>query len=319
MLDINDFNQKQTIFVFITDGDSISYSNDNLVIKSKDNKIKGQVTCYRLFSVFIVGHTKISTGLIYRAKKFGFSIVLMNSYFKPYQVIDCKKEGNTLLKQHQYHYNDIDIAKHIVLNKLKNQKIQLNGIRNKSEMLKEDINKIDGYCNCVNKCKDIYELMGYEGLAAKLYFKNFFMGMLPSGRKPRVKCDITNAILDIGYTLLFSYIESILDIYGFDTYCGVLHKQFYMRKSLVCDIIEPFRVIIDLQVKKSLNLNQFKQKDFKIYSGRYELDFQQSKQYIQVLLNPILDNKEKIFRYIQQYYRCFMKQKEISDYPEFLI
>lgn len=43
-----------------------------------------------------------------------------------------------------------------------------------------------------------------------------------------------------------------------DVYCGVLHTMFYMRKSLVCDVMEPFRAIVDEQVKKSLNLGQFK-------------------------------------------------------------
>ncbi len=43
----------------------------------------------------------------------------------------------------------------------------------------------------------------------------------------------------------------MLYIYGFDVFCGVLHRQFYMRKSLVCDVIEPFRPIIDLQIRKA--------------------------------------------------------------------
>lgn len=47
-------------------------------------------------------------------------------------------------------------------------------------------------------------------------------------------------------------------LHAMDVYCGVLHTMFYMRKSLVCDVMEPFRVIVDEQVKKSLNLGQFK-------------------------------------------------------------
>ena len=41
-------------------------------------------------------------------------------------------------------------------------------------------------------------------------------------------------------------------LHAMDVYCGVLHTMFYMRKSLVCDVMEPFRAIVDEQVKKSL-------------------------------------------------------------------
>ena len=86
-----------------------------------------------------------------------------------------------------------------------------------------------------------------------------FEGLNWKGRKPRIKFDYINSSLDIGYTVLFTFIEVIANSFGFDIYVGVLHKQFYMRKSLICDFVEPFRTIIDEQVKKSINLKQIKE------------------------------------------------------------
>ena len=44
-------------------------------------------------------------------------------------------------------------------------------------------------------------------------------------------------------------------------------KEFYMRKSLVCDLVEPLRPIIDQQVKKSINLKKlWKTKPFGVKS-----------------------------------------------------
>ncbi len=53
-----------------------------------------------------------------------------------------------------------------------------------------------------------------------------------NGRQPRVKRDKINLLMDIGYTVLFNYIEAILNIYGFDIYKGNLHKEFYKKKII---------------------------------------------------------------------------------------
>jgi len=126
---------------------------------------------------------------------------------------------------------------------------------------------------------------------------------------------MTNALLDIGYTLLFSFIEAMLEIYGFDLYVGVLHQSFFMRKSLVCDLVEPFRCIIDDCVKKSINLGKFQEKDFLVENLRYDLKWKKSPEYVSILMEPILENKSEIFIFIQLYYRAFMKQLKESDYP----
>lgn len=101
MIDRTDFVKKQIIFYFPSQGDKMSFQNDNIVIKDKDKKTKFQATCYRIFLIFVVGDTTITTGLLSRAKKFGFSLCLMNRNMKMYQFIGARMEGNTLLRKRQ--------------------------------------------------------------------------------------------------------------------------------------------------------------------------------------------------------------------------
>ena len=101
MLNANDFNKKQIIFLIPKDGDKLTFSNDNIVVKDKNGKIKYQSTCYRLFMLCIVGNVSITSGLIQRSKKFGFSICLMTTSFKVYEVMGARMEGNTLLRTNQ--------------------------------------------------------------------------------------------------------------------------------------------------------------------------------------------------------------------------
>jgi CRISPR-associated protein Cas1 len=320
MITFNDFRYKQILFVFLNEGEKVSFSNDNIIVKDKEGKIKFQSTCYRLFSVFLIGSLSFTDQLIKKSHHFGFSIVLMTSSFRVHDILGFHMEGNVLLRKKQYQYIGNDLAKHILYNKLTNQRYALNLQRQKSLEVKTAIQKIDGYLNEILIYDgEIEGLLGIEGSAARIYFKNHFNNIDWQGRKPRIKNDYINSTLDIGYTLVFNLIDTMLRLFGFDTYQGVMHKQFYMRKSLVCDLIEPFRPLIDLQIKKAINLNQCKPDDFMKKNGRYDLKWEKNKEYTAFLMKPLIEEKEEIFLYIQSYYRCFIKEKEIKKFPTYRI
>lgn len=319
MIDKTDFVKKQIVFYFPSQGDKISFQNDNLVIKDREKKTKFQATCYRIFLIFVVGDTTITTGLLSRAKKFGFSICLMNRNMKMYQFISARMEGNTILRKRQYDYQGMKVGSSIILNKIENQRAALMNLRNKNDLLLEAIGNLDRYIGKLKEIEpDLNRIMGIEGSAARTYFPQMFSNARWNGRKARIKCDYVNASLDIGYTILFNVIDALLNVYGFDEYYGVLHRCFYMRKSLVCDLQEPFRPIIDYATRKAINLKQIKEDDFAVYNMRYVLDWKKSPEYMQIYLKEILKYKEEIFLYIQGYYRAVMKKKSIKEYPVFV-
>lgn len=315
MITAPDFSKKQIVFVFCINGEKFQIRNDNLVVTNDNGQTKLQISCYRLFAINIIGDCSLTSVLIKKANKFGFFIALFSVGFHLNQIIGEQKQGNTILKQKQYLYKDLFLAQHIVKNKIAAQYSVLNDIRIKDNYLKECLSKIKEYYYEIDFTLDFQSLLSYEGLTAKLYFKNIFNDEEWKGRKPRLKCDYINSTLDIGYTILFNFIDSVLNCFGFDTYCGVYHKQFYMRKSLTCDLIEPFRIYIDKEVRKAINLKQISEKDFDIVNNQYKLKWKQNQKYIQILMNPIIENKDLIFKYIQTYYRSFMKEKSADEFP----
>lgn len=175
MIDRTDFIKKQIVFYFPGQGDRMSFQNDNIVIKDKDKKTKFQATCYRIFLIFVVGDTTITTGLLSRAKKFGFSLCLMNRNMKMYQFIGARMERNTLLRKRQYDYQEMKVGRFIILNKIENQRAALMNLRNKNELLLEAIEKLDEH---IEKLKgpelDLNKIMGIEGSAARTYFPQMF-------------------------------------------------------------------------------------------------------------------------------------------------
>lgn len=166
---------------------------------------------------------------------------------------------------------------------------------------------------------DVRGLMGLEGNAARIYFEQNFDNAGWNGRRPRVKDNAVNAVLDIGYTLLFNFVDAMLSLYGFDAYRGVFHTEFYLRKSLTCDLVEPFRPLMDWQVRKSVNLGQIREEHFNVLDGRYLLSIEHNRDYVKFLMNPIIGRKIDIFLYFQSYYRSFMKDVCAQDMPYFRI
>lgn len=318
MINAPEFEKKQIIFTMLMDGEKISFSNDNIVIKKKDGSIKHQSTCYRLFMLCVIGRISITSVVLEKSKKFGFVVVLMNHSLKVNEVLGCRMKGNTLLRRKQYEYNNESLAKHIIYNKVINSRHILEKERKKDDRLKEIIASLKEYENRIAMYSgDLPGLLGLEGLAARSFFKGYYGMCEWEGRRPRIKADYVNSTLDIGYTILFNFIEALLDIYGFDVYCGVLHREFYMRKSLVCDLMEPFRVLIDQQVRKSINLSQCQKEDFVNVNGRFLLKWEKNAKYIGFLMQPILAYKMEMFYYIQGYYRSFMKNKSADEFPIF--
>lgn len=318
MLNINDFKYKQIIFVNLREGEKIRVENDNLVIEDKSGKIKLNCTFYRLFVLYVVGNFSLTSNLIEKSKKFGFSIIIMSYSFRFITVINNGLVGNTLLHSKQYSLNTNDVGKMIVITKLKSQKYIVD---NTSTINNQTLSSyIESYIACLENLEnpDLNTIMAFEGLVAKQYFKNIFGDDSCKWikRMPRTKIDPINATLDIGYTILFSFIESLLSIYDFDVYVGVLHRQFYKRKSLVCDMVEPFRYIIDYETRKNRNLKIFKDDDFEVKQNCYRLKKDKTSLYMKSYITVILKNKEMIFRFIQSYYRWFMKGCIINQFPE---
>lgn len=275
----------------------------------------------KILALFVIGNIRITTPLIEKCQKFGVALVVMKLSFRPVFFWANSAEANLLLHQRQCDFkkDDISIAKVLVENKIRNQLKALCDTRCKDEMT---MNAREILNSCLNTLGDIEEynsLLGVEGTAAKAYFKAFFQNHDWYQRRPRTKCDALNATLDIGYTMLFNYIECFLRMFGFDLYIGIYHRLWFKRKSLVCDLMEPFRPIIDKTARSAWNRKQFTASDFMVQKGEYRLKHEKNGDYCKVFFDALIIHKINVFRYVQSYYRCFMGKQSVSQYPQFLL
>lgn len=321
MMSLPDFRYKQ-IIVHIAGGhgERLKFRKDNIVIEDREGNVLVQHSCHRLFALFIIGEISLTSVLIRQCISFGFPIILMGRNMRPVANLRCVAEGNTFLRQKQYGISSekrLSIAKKLIEMKISNQMQLLKDLRYLSEADRKSLETLKSFD--VGIARNVKELMGVEGSASRLFFAAYFRQLGWTRREPRCRPDICNFLLDIGYTYLFQFVAAMLSLYGFDLYCGVLHTFFYQRMSLVCDIIEPFRCIVDRRVRKAHNLGQIKESDFYVYNGRLNLEWESQSKYVNLFFKDILEYKSNIFLFCQKYYRWFVRDKPIGEFPMFKI
>ena len=113
-----------------------------------------------------------------------------------------------------------------------------------------DLDQLAELIQKVERASSIESLLGFEGMAAKIYFAGFarFLkggeGFDMAGRNRRPPRDPVNAVLSFVYALLTKEVTIAVQAVGFDPLLGFCHQPRYGRPSLALDLAEEFRPII---------------------------------------------------------------------------
>jgi len=176
------------------------------------------------------------------------------------KIVQAKVEQSlNLLEQLSKFYESVDFVK--IRKSAEKEDLFLLGVMKNSE--KQDISK------------SIKQLMTYEGRIAGIYHANLtaiFSQLFPefhfTGRKNKTNSrnynasDEINALLNYGYAILESEIRKSINGVGLDYSIGFLHEINQSRTSLVYDIQELFRWLIDVSVIQLLEEKKIKKSDF---------------------------------------------------------
>lgn len=168
------------------------------------------------------------------------------------------------------------IAKKIVEGKIHNQRVLAQRHTRKLSWAAGPLNTMSKMHSRVSGCRDLDELRGIEGTAAREYF-HLLRGLI---KKPRdgdswrflkreyyPPPDPINALLSFGYTLLLNDLIAVCQIVGLDPDLGFFHALDYGKPSMALDLEEEFRaVIVDSVVLLAVNrpiigLNDFRAAD----------------------------------------------------------
>lgn len=141
---------------------------------------------------------------------------------------------------------------------------------------------------------ELADISNREGHAAKVYFNALFgMDFTRSADIP------VNAALNYGYSLILSTFNREISANGYLTQLGIFHSNTYNHFNLSCDLMEPFRVLVD-RIVYDLDLEKFEKDEkhmmLRLFDEKVLIDGQNQflrnaiKIYTKSVLDAINDN-----------------------------
>ncbi len=257
----------------------IDTANTSLTVRNKcffiqNKSIKRQISPKRITSIAITTNCTLNTAVIKLAANNQVPILFFNNFgtiqarlWSPYFINIAELRKKQLIFSESKYATEwiINILKRKTDRQIENLKYlsaKYPKNRHKTTKIIEEILKIRESVNSIsneliNNVRQ--ELMGYEGSISRYYFKaiNIFMpkSFNFESRTRRPAKDYFNAALNYLYGMTYSVVESGVFAKGLDPFIGIMHTDNYARPTLVYDLIEPIRPVMD-KILFDIILNQ---------------------------------------------------------------
>ncbi len=295
--------------VINTPGSYLRKKEGNFLVKKDEETF--EVSVRKVQTIMITTSAYISTDAIKLAMDNNIDIIFLDEFGDPFgRVWHSKLGSTTLIRRKQLEIaNDergLNLAKEWVAIKMDHQIEFLKRLKNSRPQKEEEL---EGYISTLEDIrKKIDELegtidekrgnmMGLEGAAGKTYFDALSFIMPErfkfNGRSRMPARDEFNCLLNYGYGVLYSMVEKACIIAGLDPYVGIIHTDHYNKKSLVFDLIEMFRYLVDETVVYMFSQRKVKKEFFDEVKNGLTLN----KEGKASLIQELNENLEKSVRY----------------------
>ena len=246
-------------------------SSNQLTIKD-DNLIISEIPIETIEGMVIRDYGKISSKTIVQLLNRKIPITFID---KSGKYIGGFLKENINIKKQRFQFNRkddrtfcLEFSKKIIKGKTNNQLLVLRRYNtNNLDSIKDNISNIKILSNKIENTASINELSGYEGAIAKIYFESLSKltkdDFKFKGRSKRPPKDAFNALLSLGYSLLFNEIFIVVNNSGLNPYGGFMHQDRLGHAALISDLMEEWRAtIVDSLVMSVISKNTIKICDF---------------------------------------------------------
>lgn len=234
-------------------GAKLLLQQGNLVVKNANREIVHNKALHRIDNVLIFGNPSVTTQCLKALAKSQVGVHYFDQNGKYLTSLDSIGQEN-YEKQVQQFKAFLDenfrlaLAKRIIVNKIFLQQKLLEAYDEDHLLNNFDYENFHQRINGVKQAKSIPELIGQEGRAAKSYFH--YLGLLIHsdfrfrGRTRHPAKNPANAMLNMGYSLLYANMRGWIKKYGLHLGIACIHKNKGSHATLVSDLMEVWRPII---------------------------------------------------------------------------
>lgn len=238
-------------------GTSVSQRDGCFRLKNRDKQ--ADFSPLKVESIILCNKATLSTQAVALALEHNIDIVFLDGYGDPVGRVWFSKLGSTaLIRRKQLEASTTlegtRLATDMVRQKLENQSKFLKKLMQarpgKEALFEKPIQTVEDAASRL-PADDLIDavrgrIMAIEGTSGTAYFK-CISKLMPeryqfSGRSKHPARDPFNAALNYCFGILYGRVEKACILAGLDPYVGFMHTDNYNKRSLVFDLIEPFRI-----------------------------------------------------------------------------
>jgi len=249
----------------------------------KQGQQLNEIIARRVEQILVLGNITLTTPSMQYCMRNNIPVTFVSQHGSYFGRLETTTADNSALERFQYLRSldepfAFDIASRIVEAKIKNSRTMIQKRKAMAwesngelkEKFDNTLSLMTSLAEHTNTCENMEALRGLEGKTAALYFELYgllFKKELPFytssfRRIRRPPTDPVNSLLSFGYTLLHNNIFSMVRMKGLNPYIGFLHAEDKGNPSLINDLVEEFRTIIDSMTLYTLNKGVLRNKDF---------------------------------------------------------
>ncbi|MBB5335493.1 CRISPR-associated endonuclease Cas1 [Pectinatus brassicae] len=260
-------------FAYITEeGARIQKKGDKFVVGRNLETIM-EIPAEILEGLVLIESVQVSSQAMVAFLQQGIPVTWISSMGKFFGRLESTQHVNVAKHRQQMLMQDtsfaIELSKKIIAAKVHNQIILLRRYnrRQQSDKIRIIITNILAIRKNIITAENKEQLMGYEGIIARLYFEALGQ-IVPqeftfSKRSKRPPLDAVNSMLSFGYTLVMYELYTAIENNGLHPYFGFMHALKNHHPALASDLLEEWRsVIVDSMVLGLIQHSEIKIEHF---------------------------------------------------------
>ncbi len=290
--------------VITSPGTFITQKDECLRLKNKERIF--DISPLKVESIVISNQAMISTQAVVLSLEHNIDVIFLDAYGAPLGRIWFSKLGSTaLIRRKQLEAAEtavgMRLVREMIQQKIENQvrflKKLMHARPGRDQEFSGSLKTIEQSLSDLDSDEQNLDgirgrFMGLEGAAGRAYFQ-CLSKLMPEkyrfdGRSRQPAKDPFNAVLNYCYGMLYGLVEKACILSGLDPYVGFLHTDHYNKKSMVFDLIEPFRIYAEQTVVHLFTGKKVKDGYFDAREGAVSLN-QQGKPVVVEAMNNHLD------------------------------
>lgn len=295
-------------FAYITEKGTTVSKREGCFVVSRNKETLFEIPKETLENLVLIGSIQITSSAICELLGSGIPMTWISATGRflgrlesPGHVRIFKQKKQFLLQDQPF---SLEMGRRIILAKIHNQLTLLRhyNYQRKIPTVTIDIHNMMTMAKQVKLAENKEEVMGYEGMAAKIYFSALGEIIDPrfsfQRRSKRPPLDPFNSMISLAYTLIGYEIFTAVVLEGLHPYVGCLHELKEGHPALVSDLLEEWRpVLADSFVLSLIQHHEIKPEHFyhdeetdgifltpqgrKIFLGAYEKKLRSTNQYFE--------------------------------------